>query len=438
MFGPSIYAITQLHAACIKPPSLKCIFALWGQSDFYRDSLYHGGISQWSFFAELGKIASSKMNPAPHQYLEKYGEKKFEEAIAAALADPEIAAVPYYREILTTRQGPLDPILFNLDSEYWRTKSVSYANTEIPAYLGGCWGAYFGHTPGGFRSWEAWKGPKKMLVGPPIYMDRPVYQCAYESLRWFDYWLKGIQNGVMDEPPVRLFIVNTGEWKETTEWPVPGTRWTPFYLHENGLLSEHEFWPNEGFTTFEDSHTNRGSVTFRTPAMVENTEVCGPIALNLYGSTTDTEVLWFVSLLDIDPDGNEKLLTRGWLRGSQRAIDPAKSKPWAPHQTHVKREPLTPNEIYEFNIGINAYGILFGQGHRIGLRVKCVDDEVPASALEGFAMGHLWRQNASRVTVHHNENYPSHLLLPITKGNLLEMFIAGGVQPKEWFPYRRI
>ena len=61
---------------------------------------------------------------------------------------------------------------------------------------------------------------------------------------------------------------------------------------------------------------------FRTPAMVEATDICGPMALTLYASTTDNEILWFVQLLEIDPQGNERLLTRGWLRGSQRRIDP--------------------------------------------------------------------------------------------------------------------
>ena len=53
------------------------------------------------------------------------------------------------------------------------------------------------------RSWEEWQGPKKFTVGPPIYLDRPVYQYHYESLRWFDLWLKGNDTGLMDEPPVQ-------------------------------------------------------------------------------------------------------------------------------------------------------------------------------------------------------------------------------------------
>ena len=102
------------------------------------------------------------------------------------------------------------------------------------------------------------------------------------------------------------------------------------YLHKDDLLSEHELWPDEIASSFVDSPQERGSVTFVTPPMVENTEVCGPMVLNLHASTTDTEVLWFVNFLEIDKSGSERVLTRGWLRGSQRRIDPEKSDRGSP------------------------------------------------------------------------------------------------------------
>lgn len=266
-----------------------------------------------------------------------------------------------------------------------------------------------------------------MVIGPPIYLDRPVYQYQYESLRWFDYWLKGIDNGIMEEPPIRLFILGTGEWKSASEWPLPETRWTPFYLHANGLLSEHEFWPNDGCSSYEDNLFNqRGGLKFLSPPLVENTEVVGPITLNLFASATDNDVLWFISLLDVDPEGRETLLTRGWLRGSQRAIDSTKSRPWEPFHPHTGREHLTPNEIHEFNIKINSIGNLFKVGHRIGLRIRCVDDETPKTSLDATAQGHLWRQTPAWITLYHDADHPSCLLLPITKGNVIGTFISGG------------
>lgn len=441
MFGVSAFAIAQQQVAALRPPHLKAIFAPFANTDIYRDKAYHGGILSHAFLRGWAVIIDNIRYES--WCLERWGDKKYREAISQALEDEEICAVPYLLEALRNpEQGAnaliVDFLLNYLDGDYFEERRVEYGKTtDVPAYLGACWGIYGLHLPGAFRSWENWRGPKKMTIGPPFYLDRPLYQYQYESLRWFDHWLKGVDTGMMEGPPIKLFVTETGEWKTATEWPLPETRWTPFYLHSNGLLSEHEFWPNEGSTTFEDSHFNRDSLTFLSPPLVENTEVMGPIVLNVYASTTDTEVLWFVSLLDIDLEGHETLLTRGWLRGSQKQVDKKRSKPWQPFHPHTRREPLAPGEVYEFNIEVRPYGILFQAGHRIGLRIKCIDAEKPANFLQAIATGHLWRQASSRVTVYHNAEYPSHLLLPITKGNIIETYMSGGEMPSEYFPYRR-
>jgi predicted acyl esterase len=163
--------------------------------------------------------------------------------------------------------------------------------------------------------------------------------------------------------------------------------------------------------------------------MVESTEICGPMVLNLYGSTTDTEVFWFVSLWDVKAGGEEELLTRGWLRGSQRRLDPDASRPWQPVHLHRERIPLEPNAICEFNIEIRPYGILLQPGHCLKLKIRCADDETPKTFIDNLGGGQIWRQGMSRVTVYHNERYPSHVLLPITSGNRIGTFISGGILP---------
>ena len=441
MFGVSAFAVSQQQVAALNPPHLKALFTPFGYTDFYRDKFYHGGILSHAFMR--GWTTTIDNFRYSSWCLEKWGNDAYHAAISKALQDEEIRAVPYLVEALknpdaSTNALLVDIILNNVDDAYFAERSVDYTkDLTVPAYLGGGWGMYGLHLPGAFRSWENWKGPKKMIVGPPIYLDRPVYQYAYESLRWFDYWLKGVENGVMEEPPVKLYVIDTGEWRFADEWPLPETRWTPFYIHERGLLSEHEFWPNEGYTTFEDSFMNHDGLFMRTPELIENTEVIGHMVLNLYASSTESEILWFISLFDIDPEGQETLLTRGWLRGSQRKLDPQRTRPWQPYHSHKEREPLTPNEIVEFNIEIRPIAKLFEKGHRIGLKIKCVDNEKPTSFSEAAGQGHLWRQSGSRVTVYHNTDYPSHLLLPITKGNIIGTYMSGGKTSSEFFPYRR-
>jgi putative CocE/NonD family hydrolase len=163
--------------------------------------------------------------------------------------------------------------------------------------------------------------------------------------------------------------------------------------------------------------------------MVESTEICGPIVLNLYGSSTDTDILWFVTLYDVDADGQEELLTRGWLRGSQRRLDPDATRPWQPVHLHTGREPLEPDKIYEFNIEVRPYCVLLQPGHQLKLIIKCADDEIPKTFIENIGQGQIRRQRASNITVYHNADYPSHLLLPVTRGNRIGTFISGGKLP---------
>ena len=229
----------------------------------------------------------------------------------------------------------------------------------------------------------------------------------------------------MSEPPVKLYVMGSGVWKESSEWPVPETKWTPFYLHEASLLSEHEFWPNEPFDSFEDSPWGRGFVEYYTPPLVEKTEVIGPVVLNLYGSSTDDEILWFVSLRDVDADMHETILTRGWLRGSHREVDESRSKPWYPYHPHTRSVPLNPKEIYEFKISLVPTANMFMEGHRIALKISSVDDP-PKNTFEAIASEHVRRQKASRVAIFHDFDHPSSLLVPITSGNVIGTFMSGG------------
>ena len=151
----------------------------------------------------------------------------------------------------------------------------------------------------------------------------------------------------------------------------------------------------------------------------------GPIVLKIHASTTDDEILWFVSLRDRDPQGNERILTRGWLKGSHREVDPKRSKPWLPFHPHTRSQSLTPGEIYEFQVALVPTGNLFRAGSRIVLKISCSDDE-PTTEFEGIAGGSICRQSPSRITLYHNADHPSQLILPITKGNIMGSYYSGG------------
>ena len=428
MFGVSYFARLAKAVAACAPKSLKAIFAPFAGTDDYRQRCYHGGILAHGFISHW---RNSLHRPNYRSlYKERHGEAAHKEAIAEAMRDEEITAVPALREALQnpdagTNALIVDLLLHPFDGPFWHERSAQDHKATIPAYLGACWGNYGLHLPGAFTAWKNWQGPKKMVIGPPIYLDRPVYQYQDESLRWFDYWLKGVDTVVMDEPPIRCFIPPTGEWKSLDDWPPPQARWTTFYLHKDGILSEHELWPAEGSDSFDESNFAHGALTYETPMLVENTEILGPVVLTLYVSATDSDALVFATLLLIDRDRNEHELTRGWLRASQRKLRDD-SEPWAPIQTHEQREPLEPGKIYELTIPIVPTARLFQAGERIAIRIKGADDEPALSSLQALARNHVRRPQPLRITIHHDEHHPSRLDLPITRGNIIGTFFSGG------------
>jgi uncharacterized protein len=432
MLGLSYFSIIAKRVAQLAPPSLRTVFCPYGVTDLYRDWHYHGGIlSHGQFVRWVDKPDNMRVDPTAARKL--LGDEEFERRLNRARGDAELLAVPAFAAALAKpEQGRnafvVNILLNHLAGPYFDERAIPLnADIKVPAYLGSCWGIYGLHLPGDVRSWQQFSGPKKLTIGPPVYLDRPFYQYQSETLRWFDHWMKGNDTGLMDEPPVSVFIDGSGRWKSSTSWPLPETKWEEFFLHEGGLLSEHEPFPNESHVTFGDSPYCREGLEYTTPPILEETEICGPIVLNFHGSTTGTEVLWFASLWEISPDSRERLLTRGWLRGSQRRLDPEKSKPWQPYHSHTEREPLIPNTVYEFNLEIRPYGVLLKTGSKLKLKLRCADDEAPQNHLHGIGAGHILTQESTRVTVYHDSDRPSILLLPITSGNRLGTFMSGGI-----------
>jgi predicted acyl esterase len=437
MYGVSYFGMIQLKVAEQDPDALDAIFAPWAQSDPYRDMYYHGGILSHEFAEEWGEHID---NPRCYSWSTAHmGEEAFAEAREAALQDEEIYASESLVDALenpTEHTNPLlaDVIVNDHDGEYFAERRVDFEDTNVPAYLGAGWGHYGIHLSAAFRNWDNWAGPKKLLIGPDVYLDRPVYQLGNEALRWFDYWLKDVDTGIMDEPPISLFVMGTGEWQDAEEWPLPETKWTEFYLHEDDLLLDRDHWPNEGQSTFEEGPYRHEELSFLTPKMVERTQILGPSLLTLYASTTDTEALFFAELFKHDTDGNETLLTRGWLRGSHRAVDADRSEPWKVHHPHDERDLLEPNEVYEFQINLVETGVELDVGERLGVRISGADvgggwGENEGSETvwkEGVATGHLYRQHQHRTTVYHNDEYPSNLLISITKGKKIGLYYSGG------------
>ena len=214
MIGISYFGSMQVLAAAERPPSLKAIFVSGGHYDFY-ETTYHGGI-MWFMprAAREGRGGDSGWaftDRVKSRMLETYSPEEIKERVAARLQDPDIAAWPNLVHVLhypKNHEAWFDIVLNELDGEWYEERNpVALApNIEIPVWLqldhGRGW-----TLDGTIELYNALKGPKKLDIGPyPPMQSRPFIEEHDKMFRWYEYWLKGIDNGVMDEPPVTVFV----------------------------------------------------------------------------------------------------------------------------------------------------------------------------------------------------------------------------------------
>jgi len=277
--------------------------------------------------------------------------------------------------------------------------------------------------PGAFQSYENIKTPKKLrmyttpilsaypsLTGP----QRPWHENHDHVLRWYDHWLKGIDTGIMDEPPIQLFVQGVNQWRDEYEWPLARTKWAKYYLQSDARLGQVPPIPGER----PDSFINKPwlqmaeevpCVKFTTPPLIEDVEVTGPIALYFHASLNVGDANWMADIKDIGPNGAERMVSKGWLKASHRELDETKSKPYQPFHPHHRSIPVEPGKICEYAMAIMETSNVFRAGHRIQLIIKGQDSRWE----EGDHYFHLNNMKETKHSIYHCDEYPSYLLLPI-------------------------
>jgi len=431
LLGISYFAINQWFVANLAPPSLKAIIPWEGFADLYRDALYHGGIA--SLFMTNWYTA--------HLLHHMLGR--------ASRLQPDGWQVNTLHFWLRN----------NLDSGAFRGAQAAWDKIDVPFFSVGNWTGMALHLRGNTEAFMRARTPHKKLrihLGShvhPFYTD----DGREDQIRFFDHWLKGIDNGVMDEPPVKLAIRKGGdafEWRHEQEWPLERTRWTKLYLdlsqpqgtsHEppaagqplTGMLDVKN--PREtgsrsypasslgtmGSTSAASSQVMGGGikpgmgVALETTKLSVDTEITGPLACVLWVSSTSEDMDLFLTLRNIGPDGNEILETgqqgapvpvaKGWLRVSHRELDPDLSRPWRPYHKHVRRLYLTPGEIVKVEVEIWPTSMVFKKGHRIRLDIQPRDGFGSAQYLHYHADYNTGAIN----TIYAGGDKESYLLLPV-------------------------
>ena len=353
MMGCSYFALSQLLAAVQQPEPLKAIFPYDAFTDEYRHHHYHGGIP-FTGFMWFWYGAVSGLNLA-----------------TGRLADPS-GIQQMIREGLTFAHP--------LDGEFYRTRSTWHRldRIQIPAYFGCDWSFWWLHLPGAFDGWENTGNiPKRLLVGPRPEPWRPFAAYHGEALRWYDQWLKGMDTGVMEGPPIQLYIEGEGVWRSENEWPLARAQWRRFHLGgppgmEGALLDSPQGGGERSYTNDPLSPGYRMGeprLIYRSAPLEEALEVTGPVCLHLRARSTSEDTDWLVTFMDEAPDGSARILSAGWLRSSHRETDPTRSRPGQPWHPHNRTVPLAPGKEETFEIGLVPTCNYFRPAHRLRLEI---------------------------------------------------------------------
>jgi predicted acyl esterase len=381
--GISYYASNQWRAAATQPPHLAAICVWEGWVDNYRDSTHHGGIicvfrKNWQ---------EMQVKTVQHGV----GEHGTRSKITGELAcGPETLSEA---ELVKNREDMwANLIKHTMDGPYYRERSGDLSKVTVPLLSAANWGGQGLHPRGNFEGFMHAASEHKWLEAhggshwAPFYTDYGVNL----QKKFFDYFLKGKQNGWDQQPKVQLQIRHPGEkfvQRHENEWPIARTQWTHFYLDAEKLSLGVE--KNNSIKTITYDAMGDG-VTFSTPALEKDTEITGPSALKLFVSSSTSDADLFVILRVFDAQDKEVLfqgaldpktpIAQGWLRASHRKLDIAKSLPYRPYHTHDEKMPLTPGQIYELDIEIWPTCIVVPKGYRIALTIRGKDYDHGQSA----------------------------------------------------------
>lgn len=380
MHGISWGGFNSLQVAARQPPQLKAIIAIGATDDRYHDDVHYMGgcllTSQMLPWASL-MFAYNGSPPDPRWVGDRWREMWLE----------RLEQSPPYIEKWLEHQTR---------DAYWKQGSVreNYGDIQIPVYMVGGWAdSYNNSIP---RLMSGLNVPRKALIGPwshafPEQCDSPGPPIGFlqESLRWWDYWLKGIDTGIMAEPMMRCWLQDAvppapsyperpGRWIAEPTWPSPFVQEKIYFLNEGSLddeprptqeisivgLQNHGLdsggWGGHGSpgeSAGDQRSTDGESLTFTSQPLTEPMNLLGPAEVQLTLKVDQPLALVAVRLCDVAPDGRSTLVTWGLLNLTH-------------YRSHETPEPLTPEQVYTVTVPLNLMAYRIPAGHRCRLGIS--------------------------------------------------------------------
>ncbi|MBN9388461.1 MAG: CocE/NonD family hydrolase [Chloroflexi bacterium] len=339
--GVSYLAISQYKVAALNPPHLAAICPWEGFSDFYKDLGYPGGVREDGFAKLWGNMVPSRTNVRTEQ-----------------LNHP-------------------------LRDEWYRAVTPDLSKITVPALVCGSFSDQCLHTNGSFRAFREISSTHKWL-----YTHRAGKWAAYYSpeaqafqQRFFDYFLKGEPNGMLEVPPVKLDVMDTGKEihrsRAEQSFPPTGTQWRTFYLDgATGQLAANLPAAKQE-TSFD---MQKGQATFEW-VMPEDLEITGQPVLKVFIRVEGASDLNLFAGLRKIRDGKNvpfegsygfgyDVVTKGWQKASLRKLDPATSQPNQPEHAFAESQPLQPGEIVTLEFSLLPSATFFKKGDVVRLALQ--------------------------------------------------------------------
>jgi len=430
--GISYYASSQWRTAALQPPHLAAMCVWEGWVDYYRDSVRHGGIActfrkHWQ---------DMQVKTVQHGR----GERGPKSRVTGELAcGPETLSE---EELALNRADMWVGVLGHpLMGKYYQERSGDLSRVVAPLLSAANWGGQGLHPRGNFEGYTRAASKQKWLEvhggshWAPFYTD---YGVKLQK-RFFDHFLKGANNGWDKQPRVLLQVRHPGEkfvQRHEDEWPLARTQWTNFYIDPTARSLVREPMRTEGSVTYDGLGEG---VTFNSAPLDKETEITGPSALKLWVSSATADADIFAVLRVFDPNGKEVVfqgaldphtpIGQGWLRASNRKLDPKLSAPYRPYHTHDEKQPLKPGEVYELDVEIWPTCIVVPKGYRIALTIRGKDYEWEGEAATLSNMKNPMRGCGpfvhddpedrplkvfgGKVTLHMGPKRPARVLLPV-------------------------
>ena len=454
MQGGSYLGQNQWRAAQAAPPSLITIFPSVASTSIYHDWITLNGAWRLSFNFGWGPVRQESrimQNPGPHTVA----------GLHAIHYDEVQRHLPLntMQQLVGRRAKFYDDWLANPDyNDYWKPLNVEemFAKISVPVHTFGGWFDIFSQgTLRGYVGLSQKGATERVRRGSHIVIGAWGHGSSQKTgdidfgaaahvnehalqLRWYDYWMRGIDNGLATEPPVKLFLMGRNEWVFENEYPLARTDYRPLYFASNGnantdrgdgrltwnkpsgssAADRFRYDPNDPVPSLGGNNCcgtptpagprdqrpiegRRDILIYTSDPLEQELEVTGPVKVVLHASSDAVDTDFVAKLVDVYPDGTSYNMAEGIVRARYR-------------DTVAAPAPLTPGRVYRFDIDLVGTSVAFQKGHRI--RVHVTSSHFPQfdrNPNTGARFGTTKEVRVAEQTVFHDAERPSHIVLPV-------------------------